>query len=97
QGASYVRAREGGYAWAPISDKAGNTPEHWRAMRYLREGDVVFNYANTQIRARSRVVGEATPSERPDPDADQAWSNDGLRVELEYHDLDTNVDLNDIP
>ena len=97
QGASYVRAREGGYAWAPITDKAGNTPEHWQAMRYLREGDVVLNYANTQIRARSEVAGEATPSERPDPDADQAWSNDGLRVELEYHDLDTNVGLNDIP
>ena len=97
QGASYVRAREGEYAWAPITDKAGNTPEHWQAMRYLRERDVVLNYANTQIRARSEVVREATPSERPDPDADQAWSNDGLRVELEYHDLDTNVGLNDIP
>ena len=97
QGASYVRAREGGYMWAPTIDKAGSTPEHWRTMRYLRAGDVVLNYANTQIRGRSEVIDEAKASPRPDPEADQAWNDEGLRAELSYHDLQAPIALSDIP
>jgi hypothetical protein len=97
QGTSYTRAREGGYLWAPTQTKTGGTPfDHWRSMRYLREGDYVLNYANTQVRAVSRVVQEAQPSGHPDP-ADEAWSDEGLRAEIEYHDLDQRVSLGEIP
>jgi MoxR-like ATPase len=97
QGSSYQRSRDGGYMWAPILDKSGRTPEHWRTMRHLRRGDVVLNYANTKIRAYSVALGEATPSPRPDPEADQAWNDEGLRVELDYHDVAQPVSLYDIP
>jgi hypothetical protein len=66
-------------------------------MRYLREGDFVLNYANSQIRAVSRVVSEATPSGHPNPEADQAWSDQGLRAEVEHHDLAEIVPLTEIP
>jgi hypothetical protein len=55
QGSSYRRAHDGGYIWAPERDRRGAELPHWRAMRYLRAGDVVLNYANTMIRAVSRV------------------------------------------
>jgi MoxR-like ATPase len=97
QGASYNRARDGGYIWAPLRDKSGSTPEHWRAMRSLRVGDIVLNYANTKLRARSLVTGEATASRRPDPDADQAWEDEGLRAELNYRELDDPIGLESIP
>src|SRR5215211_4991049 len=32
-------------------------------------------------------AGEATPSPRPDPDADQAWEDQGLRAGLRFHEL----------
>jgi hypothetical protein len=96
QGASYSRARDGGYLWAPTQTKSGGSAfDHWRNMRYLREGDFVLNYANTKIRAVSRVNGEATPSGHPDP-ADEAWSDQGLRAEVEYRDLAEPLDLGDI-
>ncbi len=56
QGRSYSRAREGGYLWAPLRDKVGNPKAHWETMRHLRAGDVVLNYANTRLRARSEVI-----------------------------------------
>jgi 5-methylcytosine-specific restriction protein B len=97
QGLSYPRSRAGGYMWAPLEDKAGGTPEHWRAMRDVREGDVVFNYANSQLRGCSVAAEAAVPAPRPDPDADQAWGNDGLRVELTYRDLVPPIQLSEIP
>jgi len=97
QGSSYPRSREGGYIWAPILDSKGKALAHWTAMRHLRPGDIVLNYANTKIRAHSAVLGDATPSPRPDPDADQAWNDEGLRVELTYHDLSEPISLYDIP
>ncbi|MDX6452573.1 MAG: hypothetical protein QOH16_2622 [Gaiellaceae bacterium] len=97
QGASYTRANEGGYLWAPLRNKAGRTQEHWETMRHLRVGDNVLNYANGEIRARSRVRQESAPSIRPDPDADQAWSDDGLRAEVDYEPLTKRISLADIP
>jgi hypothetical protein len=97
QGRTYERAREGRYLWAPLLNKTGGTQEHWRTMRHLRRGDIVLNYSSTEIRAVSTVLGESTPATRPDPEADQAWSNEGLRAELEWHDLSEPVALNDIP
>src|SRR5438309_1923272 len=87
----------GGFLWAPLRDKIGNSKEHWRTMRQLRAGDVVLSYANTKLPARSTVITEATPSPRPNPEADQAWDDDGLRVELQFHELDESISLDSIP
>jgi MoxR-like ATPase len=97
QGASFNRARQGGYLWAPVLDKSGRTHDHWQAMRQLRRGDIVLNYANTQIRAWSNVGGEATPSARPDPEADQSWNDEGYRADIAYHVLSSPVNLGEIP
>jgi MoxR-like ATPase len=97
QGSSYSRAREGGYLWAPLRDKVGNPKSHWQTMRHLRTGDVVLNYANSHLRARSEVTTEAVPSARPDPEADRAWEEDGLRVEVQTSELSDPIRLDTIP
>jgi MoxR-like ATPase len=97
QGASFRRAREGGHIWAPEKDKRGARLPHWTAMRYLRQGDQLLHYANTEIRAIGRVREEASPSTRPDEVADQAWGDQGLRAEVDYRDLAPNIRLVDIP
>lgn len=43
QGASWKRARDGGYIWAPTKNKQGHELPHWNAMKYLRTGDVVLH------------------------------------------------------
>ena len=98
QGAGYTGAREGGYLWAPRKQKGGGTAfEHWQNMRLLREGDIVLNYADTQIEALSTVVEEAVESEHPDPEADQGGSESGWRAAIAYEDLEPPIGLGDIP
>jgi hypothetical protein len=97
QGDSYRRAREGGYLWAPQTNKVGRAERHHEALRYARAGDVVVNYANGQIRAVSAVSRDAVAATRPEPDADQAWANDGWRLDVAYHDLTTPLPLAAIP
>jgi MoxR-like ATPase len=98
QGASFQRAREGGYLWAPSRQRNGGTPfDYWRNMCLLRKGDLVLNYANTQIRAVSRVAGQATTSPQPETGADQAWAEEGWRAEIEYRDLEQPLSINDVP
>ena len=66
-------------------------------MHLLRDRDIVLNYANTRLRAWSEVVAGAVPSARPDPEADQAWSDNGYRVAVQYHEIVPPVALADIP
>jgi len=97
QGSSFGRATRGGYLWAPLLNKAGRTQNYWQTMRHVRAGDVVLHYADTEIRGWSVAKGEAFPSSRPDPDADQVWSNDGLRVDVAYEGFEVPLKLSDIP
>ena len=95
QGASYQRARDGGYLWAPLKDKAGNRPAHWQNMTKVTSGDTVFHYADGKLRAVSRVVSPAEPAARPDT-RDYQWEEDGELVRVHCFDLDP-IDLGDIP
>lgn len=97
QGASFRRAREGGHIWAPERDKRGAELPHWTTMGYLKEGDIVLHYANTEIRAVGQVLGEAFSAPRPDEAADQAWGDRGFRADVAYHDLDPHIRLIDLP
>ena len=40
---------------------------------------------------------EAVPSTRPDPEAGQAWIDEGLRANVKHHDLTERVRLKEIP
>ncbi len=53
--------------------------------------------ANGEIRAVSTVEGDAYEATRPDPDADQAWENDGWRLDVAYQELASPVRLAAIP
>ncbi len=94
QGGIYKREVEGEYLWAPKKDKAGNSRFYWDNVRLARKGDIVFNYADGEIRAISHVVGEAVDSdsaEESDP-----WQKSGSRVELECHILKNPIQLSAI-
>lgn len=97
QGSSFKRGRQSGCLWAPMTDKAGRGHDHWESLEYAKPGDLVINYADGQIRAVSTVKALAYPATRPDPAADQEWSNEGRRLDVEYRDLETLLPLSSIP
>lgn len=97
QGQSYSRAIAGSYLWAPKRNKDGHTFVHWTNMARLEPGDQVIHYANGSLRAISRVVAPARDAERPEEEADSAWENDGLLVEVQPTVLPEPIALASLP
>ncbi|MGD9713662.1 MAG: EVE domain-containing protein [Thermomicrobiales bacterium] len=96
QGAHYREERDGGYVWAPLTDKNGRTLGHWSSLRDVAPGDQVLSYANGRVRAVSTARGETREAPRPQELSDE-WQDSGLRVDLSYSELSESIALEDIP
>jgi len=89
QNQTYKHERAGEFLWAPIADSAGQTPHHWATMAQVQPGDVIFSYVNQKIPAISIAKGAATHSSRPKEFKDQdLWKQNGLRIDVEFRDLE---------
>jgi 5-methylcytosine-specific restriction protein B len=97
QGASFRRASEGGYLWAPKVDRQGRGRRDWDALTEVRPGDVVLNYADGKIRGVSSVERQAYDSSRPAPEDAASWENDGRRLDVVFRALADPIALADIP
>ncbi len=91
QGKTFSHERAQGYLWAPLRDRGGRTPFHWRTMNEVREGDTIFSYVARAFPALSVARGSAYPYPNPFPTAD--WDHDGMRIDVEYVDLDSPLAL----
>jgi hypothetical protein len=96
QGATYKYEREGGYLWAPLKTKAGHSVAHHANVGKLQRGDVVLNYANSEIRSISRVTGEPENRSRPAELPSEPWGSEGHYAPLEYFDLAHPIDRKEI-
>lgn len=98
QNKTYKHERDGGYLWAPRTDKAGHTPYHWETMKEVRAGDVIFSYVGQGIVAVSVARSEAAASaERPGEfDKGDIWNQNGLRIDADYSELRTPIPLSEI-
>src|SRR5690606_32653613 len=76
-----------GYFWAPLRDRRGGTPPHWRRMEEVQAGDIVLHYSEGFVRAVSRV--QAPPRRAPYPDDTHAryGGREGNLIHTRYHDL----------
>lgn len=97
QGATYQQEREGGFLWAPVKGKTGNTFGHWTNMTKVQAGDFVLHYANTAIRAVSIVQEASIHAPKPDSLSRQPWEDDGYLVRSDYTEFDSPISLKDIP
>ena len=43
QGNTFDKEFNGGYIWAPISNKAGNKFHHWKKLLDVRAGDIILH------------------------------------------------------
>lgn len=84
-GDSYSFVLENGFLWAPKKDRGNNTPSHWKTMYDVKEGDVVFAYANGFLRAYATVSQSAYDYLNPFEDkALNEWEKEGNRIDLHY-------------
>ena len=93
QGKTYDAERDGGFIWAPQQNKSGNELYHWRNVANVEEGDIIFHYCQGRIVAVSTASKGGYEAERPDELPDDAWENDGWRADLQYHELDEPIGL----
>jgi hypothetical protein len=97
QGKTYKEEKEGSFLWAPKKGKNENTPFHWLTMYSVKEGDIVFSYANGYIKAFSSVIKEALTSDKPfDTNAERLWEKDGNKIDLLFNELANPISLNEI-
>jgi hypothetical protein len=93
QNQTFRHERAGGYLWAPLADKQGRTPHHWQSMNEVRPGDIIFSFVNQAIRSISVAQTAALGATRPKEFSDTAslWKQDGLKIDVEYQDIDPPV------
>lgn len=96
QNDSYERSRDGGYLWAPISDKAGNKKFHWETMTKVVAGDLILSCKNRSIVALSTAKGAAYLADQPHPDDAKQWTIEGRRVDVAYVDLPSPLLVDDL-
>ena len=85
QGNTFERECQGGYIWAPISDRTGSTPHHWARMLDVREGDIILHGCNAHIQAISVTRGACYDCMQPaELVVEGLWEKDGRRVDCDY-------------
>ena len=93
QGTTYRAAREGGFLWAPLRNRAGRTEYHWETMAEVRPGDIVLHYSNNAVRAVSRITEAATIRPAPREIANGPWESEGRYVKAEYTHFDQPIPI----
>ncbi|MEB3120065.1 MAG: EVE domain-containing protein [Snowella sp.] len=99
QGFRFKEERELSCLWSPVHSKDGREVPHWKTMREVKIGDIVFHYYKGSIRAYSYVIEEAKLMPRPDTKGHnrEFESTEGYLVKVKITDLNPEIALEEIP
>jgi hypothetical protein len=97
QGRTYAAERQGSFLWAPQATKKGAQLKHWTDMTMVRVDDVVLHFADSRVRAISRVTRRAIAAPRPESLPDELWERDGWLVRVEMTELQQPIKRDEIP
>lgn len=85
QGSTFDRESRGGYIWAPISNKAGNTFHHWDRLLDVHPGDIILHGYNAHVQAVSIARDYCFECNQPEElRSEDLWDQEGRRVNCEY-------------
>jgi putative restriction endonuclease len=94
QGHTYQEEKELGIIWSPQKDKGGNVPHSWKRMTEVKKGDRVLHYVKGNIVAISIAVEDCILASKPSNlQAHSRWNDEGYLVKLQYHELETSVNI----
>lgn len=81
-----------GFMWSPKVSAKGSRIQSYENMRLMRPGDLVFAFADSQIKAVGIVTAPAQDSPKPDfGSSGDYWNNDGWLVEVQFNELNSPV------
>ena len=92
QNSTFEQEYQGGYLWAPVTNKTGDTFHHWDRLLDVRAGDVILHGHNSHIQAVS--IARATCYDCVQPkelQTEDAWDLEGRRLDCDYIMLDSPI------
>ena len=85
QGSTFEQEYQGGYLWAPVTNKAGDTFHHWERLLDARAGDVILHGYNGHVQAVSIVRATCYDCVQPkELQTEEAWDLEGRRLDTDY-------------
>lgn len=85
QGGTFDQECQGGYLWAPITNKTGDTFHHWDRLSDVRAGDIILHGFNGNVQAISITTGPCYECLQPaELRTEDAWDLEGRRVDTNY-------------
>lgn len=85
QGKTFESESRGGYIWAPISGKSGQSLHHWELLTDVRAGDIILHGCNGKVMAISVAKDRCYECKQPNElKTEDMWENEGRRVDCDY-------------
>ncbi|CAK2108184.1 putative restriction endonuclease [Vibrio crassostreae] len=93
QNSTFKQESSGGYLWSPKVNKNGSASQFYDNMTRVSVGDIVLSFESSRISAISVITRTAYSAHKPDEfgAAGNAWSDEGWKVDLDYHFLTNRV------
>ncbi len=94
QGKTYKEEKEGGYLWAPVQNKSGQSVFHWDNMTELKPNDIVLNYLKGYIVGYCIIESNFFINPQPKEfNVDVIWEDEGYMVEARYFRFSKALDI----
>ena len=94
QGKTFKEEKEGGYLWAPIKNKNGNSVFHWENITKLKPNDIVFNYRKGFLVGYCSIESKCYHAPQPDEfNVDVEWEKEGYMVDARYYMFEEKIQL----
>ena len=97
QGKTHQQEKDGGYLWAPETNKIGNPVSHHVNLLNAKVGDMVFCYSSLELKAIGIVKKEAIKAQKPSEISSSEWQSNGYLLTLDYFNFDPFIRKDEIP
>lgn len=96
QNSTFDREYQGGYLWAPVTNKTGDTFHHWDRLLDVHPGDIILHGFNGFVQAvsiaRTACYNCVQPKELRTEDS---WDLEGRRIDSDYIMLQNPIKTSD--
>lgn len=96
QNSTFDREYQGGYLWAPVTNKTGDTFHHWDRLLDVHPGDIILHGYNGYVQAvsiaRTACYNCVQPKELRTEDS---WDLEGRRIDSDYIMLQNPIKTSD--
>lgn len=88
QGKTFTDEFEGGYLWAPITNKVGHKITYYTNVTKVKKGDVIFSFVKGKLIAINTCEEEFVDCKNPLINHKEDWITDGWKIIVKFTKID---------